>query len=344
VIRGGDIGWLEVTRSAEFVDESLSGGVPITRCQFGPEGRFVAAGWRNTVGFLDPVHLRPLGSSRPRQQTLAFCFDPKGEFLLDAQPNGIAVRSLLWTNATTLECGVRTIILAGNGWSALACSAQGQWFAAANSLSNAAVLLDRTLTNRLAILGPHPGADAVAVSPDARWVATGSSSQRRVKVWDARSGHRELDLPAGRSARATFSADGKWLASFGDNFELRETETWRPAPALPFPDDRPLLGAAAFSTDSRLLAVVRDQYSVQLFDLSTFRSLGILTPPGEHPIEALEFSPDDGRLAAGCLTGRLRSWNLRSTRQRLTEFGLDWDLPPPAPASSPTAQRVIVAR
>jgi WD40 repeat protein len=106
-----------------------------------------------------------------------------------------------------------------------------------------------------------------------------------------------------------------------------------------------LLGAAAFSTDSRVLAVVRDQYSVQLFDLSTFRSLGILTPPGENPIEVLEFSPDSRRLAAGCLTGRLRSWNLGSTRQRLAEFGLDWNLPPlPALPLEPTVQRVTVAR
>jgi WD40 repeat protein len=273
------------------------------------------------------------------------CFDPKGEFVLDSQPNGVAVRSLDWTNSTTLHCGVRTIILPGNGWSALACSAQGQWFAAANSLSNTIVLLDRTLTNRLAILDPHLGVDSVAISPDARWVATGSSGQRRVKVWDARSGHAKLELPAGRSARATFSSDGKWLASFGDNFELRETATWQHAPSLPFPDDRPLLGAAAFSPDSRILAVVWDQYSIQLFDLSTFQSLGILTPSGEDPIETLEFSPDGSRLAAGCLTGRLRSWDLRSTRQRLAEFGLDWNLPPlPAPASSPAVQRVIVAR
>jgi WD40 repeat protein len=188
--------------------------------------------------------------------------------------------------------------------------------------------------------------DAVAVSPDGRWVATGSGADRRAKVWDARDGAHVLDTSAGSAPRAAFSADGKWLATFGDVFELRETGSWRLAPDLPFPEDRPLLGAAAFSPDGRLLAVVRDQYSVQLFDLATFQSLGVLTPPDNKAIQALEFSPDGGRLAACCLTGRLRAWDLRRTRQQLSEFGLDWELPrlPPAPAPNSPVQRVAIAR
>jgi WD40 repeat protein len=95
-----------------------------------------------------------------------------------------------------------------------------------------------------------------------------------------------------------------------------------------------------------MLAVVRDQYSVQLFDLATFQSLGLLTPPDEKAIQTLEFSPDGTRLAAGCLTGRVRSWDLRRTRERLVEFGLDWDLPPPPPVAttSPAVQRVLTTR
>ena len=131
-------------------------------------------------------------------------------------------------------------------------------------------MFDRTLTNRIAVLEAHPGVDAVAISPDGRWAATGSSANRRINVWDTRASSNVLDIPAGNSPRATFSADGKWLATFGDIFELREVGSWRPAPALPFPEGRPLLGAAAFSPDSRVLAVVRDQYAVQLFDLTTF--------------------------------------------------------------------------
>jgi len=147
-----------------------------------------------------------------------------------------------------------------------------------------------------------------------------------------------IEIPAGASPRAAFSADGKWLATFGDTFELREIGSWKPAPPLEFPEGRPMLGAAAFSRDGRLLALVRDQYSVQLFDLATFRSLGNLSTPDEKALQVLEFSPDGSQLSAGCLAGRVRVWDLRRIRQRLAEFELDWGLPAlPAAAALPQA-------
>jgi len=245
-----------------------------------------------------------------------------------------------------LECSQRENVIAGSGWNAMAFSARGDWFAAVNSRSNSAVLWDRTWTNAVAILGPHAGADSVAVSPDGRWVTTGSKADRRIRVWDARAGTQVLDVPAGSSPRSAFSANGRWLATFGDLFELRETGSWRMAPDLPFPEGRPLLGAAAFSPDSRLLAIARDQYAVQLFDLAGFQSLGVLTPPVEQAMQVLEFSPDGGRLAAGCLSGRVCLWDLRRTRQQLAEFGLDWTTPgfPPAPNGLAPMQRVVVAQ
>jgi WD40 repeat protein len=346
VIRGDDLGWLELARSAEFADEVVASGVPMDSCQFTPDSRILAVGWKTSVGFFDHASLRPLGSLPLKQQTTAFRFDPRGETLLDADTRGVGRRSMRWASSAALEFSARDVLMAGAGWSALAFSARGDWFAAANSLSNNAVLIDRTLTNRLAVFGPHPGADAVAVSPDGRWVATGSSADRRVNVWDADSGAKVLGVAAGALPRASFSADGKWLATFGDIFELRETGSWRPAPALPFPEGAPVLGAAAFSPDGRLLAIVRDLYSVHLFELATFQSPGILTPPDDKAIRTLEFSPDGGRLAAGCLTGRVRVWDLRRARRHLAEFGLDWESPPPppAPVTNPPSLRVTVAR
>jgi WD40 repeat protein len=85
---------------------------------------------------------------------------------------------------------------------------------------------------------------------------------------------------------------------------------------------------------------------VHLFELATFQSPGILTPPDDKAIRTLEFSPDGGRLAAGCLTGRVRVWDLRRARRHLAEFGLDWESPPPppAPVTNPPSLRVTVAR
>jgi WD40 repeat protein len=346
VIRGDEIGWLEPARSTECVDEAVVIGTPVEECQFSPDSRIIGFGWRNAGGFFDAATLRPIGSLPLRQQAAAFRFDPRGEAVLRADSRGIGRWSTRWTGPTVLESSVREDLLNGAGWSALAFSAHGEWFAAANVRSNAAYVFDRTLTNRLAVLEPHPGVDSLALSPNGQWAATGSSADRRIKVWDTRAGSRVLDLPAGSSPRAAFTADGRWLATFGDIFELRETGSWRPAPTLPFPEGRPLLGAAAFSPDGRVLAIVRDQFAIQLFDLATFRSLGLLTPPDEKAMQVLEFSPDGGRLAAGCLSGRARVWDLRRTRQRLSEFGLDWDLPPlnSTATTSPPVSRMNVPR
>jgi WD40 repeat protein len=344
VIRGDDIGWLALARSEELVDEAI-GGAPVTSAQFTPDNRVLGIAWRTMVGFVDPAAARILGSSRPNQRVEAFRFHPRGDVLIEADPTGIVRRSVRWATPAELECSVREEVIGGPGWTALSFSARGDWLAAANSRSNAAFLFDRTLTNRPAILGPHTGTDAVAVSPDGRWVATGSGADRRVKVWDTGSGTNVLDLAAGMMPRAAFSADGKWLATFGNIFELRETGSWRPAPALPFPEGRPLLGAAAFSPDGRLLAVVRDLHSVQLFDLATFQPLGTMTPPNERGIQTLEFSPDGGKLAAGCLAGRVQIWDLRRIRQKLADFGLDWELPSlEAGATNVPPWRVVVAR
>lgn len=346
VIRGDDIGWLELARSAELVDEVVGGAAPVAGGQFTSDGRVLGVNWRTTVGFFDSTGTRTLGSSRPAQRVTAFRFDPRGDALMELGPTGIDRRAIRWSAPGVLECSGREAVTTGAGWTALAFSARGDWFAAANSRSNAAFLFDHSLTNRTAILGPHVGADAVAVSPDGRWIATGSGADRRVNIWDAASGAKVLGLAAGTLPRAAFSADGKWLATFGDIFELRETGTWRPAPSLPFPEGRPLLGAAAFSPDGRLLAVVRDLHSVQLFDLATFQSLGTMTPPNERGLQMLEFSPDGGRIAAGCLAGRFQVWDLRRIREQLADFGLDWDLPrlEPASATNVSAQRVVVAR
>jgi WD40 repeat protein len=93
------------------------------------------------------------------------------------------------------------------------------------------------------------------------------------------------------------------------------------------PDNQPLLGAAAFSPDSRILAVVCDQFSVQLIDLKGFHSLGLLQAPGQLALHALQFSPDGTQLAATGVAGRLRLWDLRQLRRRLHELGLDRDWP-----------------
>lgn len=335
VIRGGAMGWLELARPAEFVEGPLAGSMTIRQCEFSPDGRIVGGGWADLVGFANAVNLGTL-ERLPVKRPTAFRFDPRGTAIFGSDAGGVGRWTMRWTTPNTLKCLLREDILTGPGWSAMAFSAQGDWFAAANARSNAAFVFDCSLSNCVATLASHAGVDSLAISPDARWLATGSSGDRQVKVWDVRTREELLSIHAGVSPRAAFSADGKWLATFGDTFELRAAGSWKPAPPLPFRESRPLIGAASFSHDSRLLAIVNDQYAVHLFDVTTFQSLGVLRAPEDRAMYALAFSQDGGRLAAACSAGRLRVWDLRLIRQRLNEFNLDWDVPslPPSTAAN----------
>ena len=74
--------------------------------------------------------------------------------------------------------------------------------------------------------------------------------------------------------------------------------------------------------------MVEDQGLVRLFDLVTWKSLGLLQPPMPGAINALAFSPDGTQLVAACMRGRLRMWDLRAMREELATLNLDWALPP----------------
>lgn len=110
----------------------------------------------------------------------------------------------------------------------------------------------------------------------------------------------------------------------GWGFHLLETGTWKPAPPLPLPAGRPILGAAAFSPDSRILALVVDQFTVHLIHLQRFESLGVLRPPGLTPMRGLAFSADGSRLTAVGPEARVAVWNLRDLQERLADLQLDW--------------------
>jgi WD40 repeat protein/tRNA A-37 threonylcarbamoyl transferase component Bud32 len=328
MLRNSELGWLEMQRPAEFYEVNTGNTtVELAGCQFSPDGRLLVCGTMTNVLFCDAATGAPL-LQRHGFRLPAFAFAPHGEALFAANLAGLRGWILRRGEAAQLELTQGEVLFPGAGWRAFNFSARGDWFAAANMRSNAAYLFDRSLTNRIAEAGPHPGADAVAVSPDGRWLATGSSTDRHVKVWAVGSDRERLTLAVGSAPQAVFSADGKWLAAFGDGFHLYATATWQPAPPLPFPESPPVLGAAAFSPDGRVLAVICDLYTIRLFDLLTWQSLGLLQPAGTRKITGLAFSPEGASLAAVGDMARLRVWDLRGLRRRLVEFGLDWDLPP----------------
>jgi WD40 repeat protein len=198
-------------------------------------------------------------------------------------------------------------------------------FFAANASSNRVYSFQRPFTNWTGDFGPHRGVDMLAVTQDGRRVATGSSTGRDAKVWDATTGTERLAVPLSGRSTIGLSPDGRWLLIHGDGVELWDLQTGQPAPPFPFSEGQPLTGAACFSSDSRILAMVLDQYEIELFDLASWNPLGRLRGPADHRMTALAFNGDGSAIAAGVAQGRLRVWNLARMRQRLAEADLDWE-------------------
>jgi serine/threonine protein kinase/WD40 repeat protein len=184
--------------------------------------------------------------------------------------------------------------------------------------------------DRLIRLAPQHDVRWVAVSPNGRWVATGShwATDVYVKVWDARTGRHVADLPV-EGGGVGFSPDEPWLVTTGGGCRLWAVATWREGPRIGG-------GPFAFSPDGKVLAVATGSRAVRLVDPSTGREYARLEDPNQDRAFALTFSTDGSQLFASTQDSpAVHVWDLRAIRAELAQRNLDWDLPPYPPAGDP---------
>jgi WD40 repeat protein len=320
----GQFGWLETRRAEAFISFGVGSSLnALTDGSFSADGRVLTVGHSGSVIVCNP-HIGRKVRTRNDWRASACLFHPRENYLFVSDRKGIS-RYTYELDGARFTNSSPEMILPGAEWRTFAFTPDGRRFAAFNSQSNAVFVFDQTLTNRLASFGPHTSAETIVFSPDARWLATSSRSDRAVRLWDVAGEKMITRLPVGYPARSAFSSDGRWFVATGERFDLRKTGTWEPAPPLQFIEKRPILGAAAFSPDSRMLAVVVNRFEVHLFDLKTFERIGILRPPSAVQMLSLFFSPDGSELAALGAEARVAVWNMREMEQSLKEFGLGWN-------------------
>ncbi|MBL9140202.1 MAG: protein kinase [Verrucomicrobiales bacterium] len=327
VFRGTDFGWFEMRRPAEFRQAAVTATrTELDGCRFSPDGRLIAVGNASDVVLCDPASMQRV-ASRPGWRFGGFAFDPSEPRVIATTPAGIQRWQIRQPATNSFDLHGMEWIRQGSGWRGLSFTEDGSHVMAINIHSNAAFVFDRTFTQTVATLRAPAAIDAVALGTDQQWAATASAADRLVRVWKVSSGEQVGALPCGSDPQVTFSGDGRWLAISGESFSLHAVGTWATGPPLPLPENRPLLGAVAFSPDSRLLAVVCDQTSIQLIDLESFQPLGLLQWPGNMVMNAVGFSPDGTLLAGTGTLGRLQIWDLKGLRHRLQELDLDWNWP-----------------
>jgi WD40 repeat protein len=207
--------------------------------------------------------------------------------------------------------------------------------------SNGALVFHRDGKRELH-LGPQYDVRYCAVSPDGRWVATGSHWLREscgAKVWDAKEGRHVTDLPVGNLCALGFSPDGKWLLTTSGGPRLWAVGTWEEGPKL---SGERLNASGAFTHDSTLLAVGDKPGVIRLVVPDTGKEIARLTAPEQARLLPCCFTPDDSQLIAiGQETTTLHIFDLRTIREGLVELGLDWDAPP-FPAASRSADASLL--
>ncbi len=305
-----------------------------------PDGRWLA------LGQLDGLRLFDLALERqtaflPIGTTRGSLFLPSGKDLLTSGPQGLH-RWPLDQQQGVLRLGPPAKLAEVSA--ALATDRKGKHLAIVDPTADAAAILDVADSAARARPLRHPRAESVAVSPNGRWLVTGTRSGYGVCVWDTATDRLLRDLqPASRSAAVAFRPDGARLvtSTVGGTADARtswwevaaDVDAWRELRRLPEH------GPFAWAPDGRLFAQALDRYRVRLTDGDGGQELAILEAPDDVQVHHLLFTPDGSRLIVlANEPAHVRVWDLRLVRRRLTEMDLDWDAPPyAAPQPGPAA-------
>jgi WD40 repeat protein len=176
----------------------------------------------------------------------------------------------------------------------------------------------------------------VSVSPDGRWLATGGWKDGGIQVWNLPERRFERLLQPGDGKgnemfRVAFAPDGRLVAATHTDtlvgYYAFQPGTWERT-VIAYAPDSGMLGPAVFAPNGQFMALAMSPTEIRLAELGTGRPLANLIWLGRSDPTPLAFSPDGTRLAVATNRGAVEIWDLRSLRQRLAEWNLDWTDPP----------------
>ncbi|HUL51147.1 MAG TPA: ATP-binding protein [Candidatus Nitrosotalea sp.] len=164
-----------------------------------------------------------------------------------------------------------------------------------------------------------------ALSSNGRWVATGTFHGEGTRIWDAITGHPIQDLHEGNSS-AYFSPDDRFLVSAGASaYRIYQPGTWTMVREISTDSGTQLPQLAAFETDGRVFAMVKEMNRVELVEPGTWHLATALIPPDPRVVTWLAFSPDSRWLAVATVQDLIELWDLKVIHQELAALGLDWE-------------------
>ncbi|XVQ10938.1 WD40 repeat domain-containing serine/threonine protein kinase [Spirillospora sp. CA-255316] len=225
-------------------------------------------------------------------------FRPDGKSLISGQWDG-SVR--LWNVASRSS----SIIMADpDGAGGIAMSPDGRKVARSEGKK---IRIFDVAGNRTArtLTGHTKSVGSVAFSPDGRLLASTSSLDNTVRIWDVASGRSLRVIPSDVlsifSDVLAFSPDGKTLAKANDKNSVQFWDVASGSLTKTFTNSEDSsFYSLAFSPDGKTLATGTGRGSIMLWDVAGARVTTVLTGHEQYAtIGGLDFSPDGRTLASG---------------------------------------------
>jgi WD40 repeat protein len=191
------------------------------------------------------------------------------------------------------------------------------------------------------VLDGHDGLAYISISPDGRWVTTGTQHGSGIKVWDVAAQRCVKEIPAGHYGYGAFSPDSQTLITYAKGYPpgAWRTSDWELCDRVKRLEDA---GSRYFDVRLHFHSC---ETGVLLRDANTGVELATLTPPENFPASGLSFHSSGSRLAASCNHHTVQIWDLGAIREQLRLLRLDWNLPLyPSRREEPSALQVRIER
>jgi len=171
------------------------------------------------------------------------------------------------------------------------------------------------LPNRQQFVGHTAWVYAVAVSPDGKYVLTGSLDNT-ARLWEAASG-REIRSFTGHNAgvvAVAFSPDGQYVLTGSNDQTARLWETATGREIRSFTGHTAGLTRVAFSPDGRYVLTGSGDNTARLWETATGQALRTFSGHSSL-VSAVAFSPDGQYVLTGSLDQTARIWDLATGRE-----------------------------